>query len=89
MTQNTAKLYDYRSNLIAHCTNTPQAIAKAAMEHTEVRFYIGAPQRTAMRHIGAVRPHMTSANNADSGYVAVAGVVPVIDTFDPLDIIDN
>lgn len=83
-----AKLYDYRSNLIAHCHNTPEAIAKAAMEHTEVRFCVGAPQRTAMRHISALRPHMTSANNADSGYVAVAGVVPAVSDFDPIDVID-
>lgn len=88
MNRHTAELYDCASRLIAHCTNTPQSIAKAAMEHTEVAFF-KAWGFGGMRHIGAVRPHMTGTNDAASGYVAVAGVVPAIDTFDPDDVIDS
>lgn len=84
-----ARLYDYTEQLIAYCANTPEAIAKAAMEHPEIRFYVGMPQRTQMRHVSALTPHMSDANKANSQYVPVAGVVPVVDSFDPAELIDN
>src|SRR5690606_18540811 len=78
MNRHTAELYDYTSRLIAHCHNTPQAIAKAAMEHPEVRFF-KAWGSGGMRHISAVQAYMTDANSTASGYVAVPGVVPAVD----------
>lgn len=88
MNRNTAQLFDYTSRLIAHCANAPEAIAKAAMEHPEVRFY-QAWGTGGMRHIGAVTQHMHDRNQAASHYVAVAGVIAAVDTFDPAEVIDN
>lgn len=88
MNRHTAELYDYASRLIAHCANTPASIAKAAMEHPEVRFYKGWGSG-GFRHVGAVRPYMNDDNDAVSGYKAVPGVVPTVDTFDPADIIEG
>lgn len=82
MRRHTAELYDYTSQPIALCTNTPQAIARATMEHPEVRFY-KAYGSGGMRHVSALAPHMTERNTAESGYVAIEGVTPKVDTFDP------
>ena len=83
-----AELYDYQSKLIAHCTNAPDSIAKAAMEHPEVRFY-RAWGSGGMRHISAVRPYMDERNQATSAYVAMPGVTPAINSFDPAEFTEN
>ena len=83
-----AQLFDHTSQLIGHCTNSPDAIAKAALEHPEVRFF-KAWGFGGMRHISALTSDMHNGNEAISNYVAMPGVVPAIDTFDPADIIDN
>lgn len=83
-----AQLYDFTSQLIAHCANTPQAIAKAAQEHPQVRFY-QAWGSGGIRHISALSFYLHDLNDTASEYVAVAGVVATINKFDPAELIDN